>query len=610
MPKQIYNEGRVVGLSAYEMYLRHQLSEYPDMEAVTEREWLSSTLGHGASLILNIPSGTKAGIFEKTLPDNSILCAASTITACLFNGEVELDNKQHTWATKVTSYGSLISNTTQSHPAVDSSSIPSGNIPDDYNNRIVEYMKIVDGVVCQPGKWEQSESNPYMDLKEPDLNKLGFIRLRISKTLAHSVNILLTGWAHKPIVAGSTKIEEGCVNLIHPWNGDFLGPERFPWSAKITFIVPNEAMYVLNEHKYERKFEIDSAAKSVTAEPVIDYDSVAATTYYNSIGADSRIPINVTDYNVQGNGVATLSVYQRSDKTVTTQSGRNITGRHYPPVLYGAKIVAKGDQNLVPIDTAAPGTVKVFENKEDAVSYPKVLPNTYAMWHDKANKQVYFIEGDNVISMGAQVSTINRGTSNYPAYTSVTKAGSSQIKSISLIDTKGADLDLAGSKGIESLVESSQTKVDGDYRYLNWSILLAALGNNHKIDLIGDQLRELRRFLPDLRTQPNGRLIVSNPSGPSLINGPVTLGGDLDDVNVSCGCGINNGARIDKGKSQSYNVVTTDKEFNVNKPIISGSNYVGFRQSDGKILRLYISNSAPKGSESDPIPTGSIGIGW
>ena len=103
MPKEIYNEGRVVGMSAYEIYLRHQLSEYPEMEPVTEREWLASTIGAGCSMILRIPKDTPAGAFEKQLPDNSTLCAATNITATVFDGQVSLDATQ-TWATTALSF--------------------------------------------------------------------------------------------------------------------------------------------------------------------------------------------------------------------------------------------------------------------------------------------------------------------------------------------------------------------------------------------------------------------------------------------------------------------------------------------------------------------------
>ena len=44
MPRQIWNEGRVVGYSAYEVYVKHALSVDPDHEPATEKEWLASMM--------------------------------------------------------------------------------------------------------------------------------------------------------------------------------------------------------------------------------------------------------------------------------------------------------------------------------------------------------------------------------------------------------------------------------------------------------------------------------------------------------------------------------------------------------------------------------------
>ena len=52
MPQVIYNEGRVQGYNAYEIYIRQLLSEFPDAEVPSEKEWLSSILANGLSMIL------------------------------------------------------------------------------------------------------------------------------------------------------------------------------------------------------------------------------------------------------------------------------------------------------------------------------------------------------------------------------------------------------------------------------------------------------------------------------------------------------------------------------------------------------------------------------
>ena len=88
--KTIYNEGRVVGLSAYELYVRQLLSEDPDAEPLTEREWLGSTLGSGASMILYVKAGTTAGVHDYVLPRQSRPVGCSTLIGSIFDGIVSV----------------------------------------------------------------------------------------------------------------------------------------------------------------------------------------------------------------------------------------------------------------------------------------------------------------------------------------------------------------------------------------------------------------------------------------------------------------------------------------------------------------------------------------
>lgn len=614
MPKEIYNEGRVVGLSAYELYLRHQLSEYPELEPVTEREWLSSTLGNGCSLILRIPKDTPAGVFEKQLPDNSTLCAASSITASVFDGEVSLDSDK-SWATQVISYGQLISNTQASHPTTPGETraeVPVGaEWTEAQLSHLKEYMKIVDGLVYQPGTWAENENSPkpYMDFASPDLHKRGTVRLKISKKLEQDVYIILTGWIHRPIVAGSTKIEAGALNLIHPWNGDFLGAERFPWAVKITFTVPTSVMHVLNDKAYTRQLPKGSATKSVTSRSVIDFDSVDLQTFYNANDTtsysgpvrDSKVLMNVSELNVTGDGASVAAAYQRSDKTYNGLSGTN-----YPPVLYSSKVTDKGDKELVPLDVAAPGTVKIFDNKDKAIAYPKVVPNTYSLYHDKANKNIYFIEGDDIVSLDTKLETKNLGTSSAPKYTSIVKSGNAEVRAISLLDASNNMLVTSGSSGkVDAFEENSISAAD---RNLNWDDLLTALGANKVIDLIGSQLHRFRKNLPDVTSGDGGVLKISG-TGPSTISGSLTVDKAItgkDSLSIAKGATIGQGAKIGRDAS-GYNATTDSAQFTFNKPIRTGAKYMEFDQGGGNVLRLYISSTAPS---TDGVPIGSIGIGW
>lgn len=620
MPKDIYNEGRVVGMSAYELYLRHQMSEYPELKPVTEREWLASTIGAGCSLILRIPKDTPAGIFERQLPDNSTLCAATNITASVFDGQVILDASTY-WATSVVSYGPLIANTSASHPVTpgdSASTVPVGTEwTQSQRSHLKEYMKVIDGLVYQPGTWSKNTSSdsPYMDFS-PDLHSRGTVRLKISKKLDQDVYVMITGWVYRPIIAGCTKLEAGALNAIHPWNGDFLGAERFPWSVKITFTVPTEVMHILNDKAYIRELVKGTESKAVTAKPIIDFDSIAVQQFYNSGDSttyptsvsNSKISMNVTELNVTGDGASVVAAYQRTD----LKSGQ-ITAENYPPILYGARVTQKGDQQMVPIDTGAPGTVKMFDNKDKAIAYPKVIPNTYAFYHDKNNKSVYLVEGDTVISLDTKLETENLGTVDAPKYTSIVKSGNKEIRAISLFDPNHNMLNTSGSAGQINAYEENDASATN--RNLTWNDLLTALGANKVIDLIGSQLHRFRKNLPDVTSGDGGVLKITGTRESSIagsldVGTTVMIGKHTHDNTVvdeatftSKGHAyLNNTATINRGK-YGYNVYTDDSEFAFSKPIKSGANYIVFNNG----LRLYISSQAPSTSG---VPIGSIGIGW
>ena len=106
MAQQIYNEGRVVGFSAYEIFKRLCLDKHiPEEDIPDEHTWLTSMIGMGSSMILTIKSGTTKGVHDYVLPDTSTLTAAGVIFANPFMGSCEWDDPiTPQWATKVTSY--------------------------------------------------------------------------------------------------------------------------------------------------------------------------------------------------------------------------------------------------------------------------------------------------------------------------------------------------------------------------------------------------------------------------------------------------------------------------------------------------------------------------
>ena len=222
MTKEIYNEGRTVGMAAYEEYVRQLKSVDADFDVCTEREWLASSLASGSSLILKVPagSGTAVGknmyVYQIDLPEGSHVAAGNSIIASFFYGKCKYDARG--WATVVEDYGSLISNKQSSSPSenavnVTTSTVPLGSVAEELGvdqtpdmskisftavqKQLNEYIKICDGVVLQPGYWKTSGLGiPYKDFT-PDLNKKPVIRLTFMEPITNDVAILLTGFLFK-----------------------------------------------------------------------------------------------------------------------------------------------------------------------------------------------------------------------------------------------------------------------------------------------------------------------------------------------------------------------------------------------------------------------------
>lgn len=246
MAKEIYNLGRVTGLSAYELAVRHQLSTYPDLPTMTEREWLAATVTSGASMILKIPKGTSAGIHDYPLPLNSTLCSGNNLIGYPFCGECKFD--EGGWATKVTSYGPLISNTEDCHPETSElgqSTIPTSIKLDEDIDKLVEnlkdFIKIVDGIIYQSGTWEPSGTRPHMKFN-PNMNMGSTVRLYLKEEIKNDILVVFTGLVNRSVIAGVSKLETSSIDSPNPQNGDFIGPEVFPWANKILFTIPSTMM--------------------------------------------------------------------------------------------------------------------------------------------------------------------------------------------------------------------------------------------------------------------------------------------------------------------------------------------------------------------------------
>ena len=450
--KTIYNEGRVVGLSNFELYVRQLLAEDPDAEVPSEREWLAATLANGASMLLKVPSGTPAGYSDFKLPNNSKLCAGNTLVATLFFGTADFKNN---WATRITSYGDLIINTPSNHPVTpgQSADVP-GDSTTDYTtaqkNLCKEYSKIMWGICFQPGTWTAyGQHNVGMELT-PDFTKPAVVRIKFSQAITSDIYILIQGFTDHIVLEGTSSFES-TMDTDVPQDGDFLGPESYPWANKIIFIEPSEIL------QFKEKYRLThSITGNVDEEPIIDIDLASVSNYYttnnfiNSTKSDS-----VSDISASPNGVELLGIYPSS------------SGPRTAPALYSAQISSTGNKTLYPVDVVAPGTVKIFRNQQLALNYSVLLKNVFGMYLDSSNSLSMYDEEGNVVSLGSKLEV-----STTKPYIAKVSTGSAFIKTISLTNAvSGSDLSLDGSAGVVNTAE------------ITWAILLSCLADNKRITI-------------------------------------------------------------------------------------------------------------------------------
>lgn len=380
MPKEIYNEGRVVGYSAWELYVKHALSEDPESEPASEREWLAAQLGSGASLILKLDAEADLGdnelphIINIPLPEGSTLCAASTIVGSQFFGECEVDD--HGWALKVIDYGQGISNTANLFPETsdDASVYPHQSVTkfsDSQKRAIAQYIKIQDGVVLQPGIWDDSPNQPPQKDLVPYLNKPSVVRLTLTGRITHPVYILLTGFMNRNIVSGISGISSGStlgrtVDWTNPENGDFLGPEIYPWANKIVFTLNSvSAQYLrsgitssynnLKIEQDEDSLETTFTASYLRPDPGISI--IGPTEPGGDIHIGSKLDITTN----QGNANYYVDITQSANSdTYDTTTGIKLSQLHSTPnsgitlVNPDSEHRARDIQVSAPIESAIP----------------------------------------------------------------------------------------------------------------------------------------------------------------------------------------------------------------------------------------------------------------
>lgn len=576
MPKEIYNEGRVVGYSSYEVYVKQHASEDPNTPPASEREWLASSLGSGSSMLLKVTSDTVVGSHYRDIqfPETSNLCAANTIIACFFSGEGNYVSGS-LWANKVTDYGNLISNTSASSP--NGVVGPTGNVPtgtiakwsDAKKQSLKAYLNLVDGIIIQPGTWSSNTSSPPAKDFKIDLKNPPRIRLFFSDKVETEFQILLTGFTIRSVVSGETGLDSA-VNTPSPDDGDFLGPGQYPWANKIMISVPTSVMNYFFMERYRRKLPTSSSEIKVDDNAVIDMRTTKPETFYSSNFSNSRVPLNVTDYSTLGEGTAVLTTYQRDAS--------------YAPAMYGTYVTSTGSKYLNPIDTTAPGTVKMFPGESLArlQGFETSLPNNYVFTRD-SNYIISHLNASKTLVPISKVesqelSYTNEVASDTKARGILTTTGNLKQLSLSMYTSSGSQYTLSQNP-------ASTLKTSGDNIY--WSALLEALANNKKIDILGTNLKTFKTSLPDIVSTGVLRL---TGTGTSSVGGAFTAQGNL--TSLSGGLQINNGI-----------INSNSGPVKFNQAVRVGANYIEFNNN----LRLYISSSNPGTSG---VPVGSIGIGW
>lgn len=547
---EIYNEGRVVGLSAYEVYVRHHLSENPETPPASEIEWISSMLGSGSSLLIKLSNETvvkpkdntdnSLQVHQITLPNTSRFCACATIVGSLFFGEGE----GGPICTRVNDYGYAIDNS----KALDNDNYKS-NASESQIARIKEYAKIVDGgIVLSKNFFDSGLTNPKYDLK-PDVSSESYIRIFMKEEIENPVYILLTGFTQKAVIYGMTGMD-GSTNTASPKDGDFLGPAVYPWANKIVFSIPPAFAAYYSNGSYTRMLYEDVDAQQneieVNDTPIVDMRHDTPDTYYKNRKDDmTPVDCDVTNFHVSGDGAAVLTVF-------------SYDGKKLPAALFGSYVTKTGQNSIYPLDCYAPGTVRMYPNtdqgKEDAKNREDLVPGNYSIVKDETTGEMFTYDVNGNLQPVAK--TYSTNTNNKP--TTHIEVGKHHTKSVSLTDQNENDLPTTN----RTTFDSNSPELGN--APLTWAKLLEMLSTDKGLDILGANLRKLRSKLPNIDTSDIGNGVLNlTGTGESKVGGKFTAG--------------------DRVKS--------------------GTNYIEF----GNGLRLYISATEPTGSD---IPVGSIGIGW
>lgn len=594
MPQEIYNEGRVVGFSAWEIFAREALSSGVDPQDIpNEAQWLTAMIGSGASMILRIPANTIAGMHEYELPSGSNLTAAGVIIASPFIGDCEWSSS--TWATKITSYGAMIKNTSGSGNYPTSSNVPYSDsyVDNEYKNCVTEFVKITDGIVyTKNATWVDTQSGtPYKDINPNFNDSSTVVRLYINSATRYDIKVLLTGFNNKRILQAVSGYATGtaggsCDTNLNNWtDGGMLGPEIIPWASKIIFTVPSSYYNLANEltrtipsdTSYTAKtvggIQFKDVTTTVKTNSLVDLNSINVNDYYtvheSEFVSTPTLTENVTSVALGINdSYNTLTAWYPGMTASKIKAATN-NSEIFPPAIYATQVTSAGSKTLVPLDTAAPGTVKGFKNSTQASIYTNLMRDNFAMYYDTTTNTYSFMTYGGTTSGTAKLEYVS---GNYPK--AKITAGSEWANVLALCDSNHNDYAVTG---------THDTTQKGPAGMIIWDDLLKALKNNDSIDLFGTKLRN---FATELNS--NNTIGITNPT--------TQIGTKSLRLTNSSG---NNPVSITTSVTNGTNLATLA----ANTSIKSGTNFIEF--SNG--LRLYISDAEPSTAN---VPVGSIGIGW
>lgn len=404
MSKEIYNEGRVVGFSAYELYVKNAIASGLDPESgdiATEREWLGSMLAMGAAMIVEVPS-FNGKFIDIPFPSQTRLCAANTIIASFFDGEAVFLSDH--WATKVMRYHPLVANGATTYPSgpTEATDIPhmvgqSGEYTRTYLKKFQDYLKIDKGVILQGGTWTESadyglqEVEPHYDLTKVQVDKkagepspVPVLRLfanRGGEYITHNPMILLIGFTDRNILRGTSVLSGGSADPIDNdhVNGGFLGPEIFPWCTPIVFTTP--AGY----EKYMHGIQTTDQTSDISSE----YTIFDINTDLDEIYGDEENTIYTLYCESTPSDIAGVDMrYKYLSSPTLYTNVLNVYSQYgnYPPALYAnfQEPVADGTvavRHQYPVDVVAPGTVKIFRNNDNSTlsDYESTFVGTTAL---------------------------------------------------------------------------------------------------------------------------------------------------------------------------------------------------------------------------------------